>query len=70
MKNWYKIPINSRMELLKEYRRQGYSYRDAIDDFESSYKSYGYGGELITPKPINYSNNQLQEIPSRTRNFL
>jgi len=46
MRPWFQIPTKDRMELLKLYKSQGYSYREAIDDFEGSLLKYEGGGGL------------------------
>lgn len=51
MKTWFKIPIKDRIDLLKLYRLQGYSYKDAINDFENVVVKLSNGGTV--PKPNN-----------------
>ena len=67
MNDWLNIPVKTRIELLREYKKQGYTYSAAKSDFENSYKSYQNGGEITNPKPVVYNNIQLQEVPSSTR---
>jgi len=67
MSDWLNIPVKTRIELLREYKKQGYTYSAAKSDFENSYKSYQNGGEITNPKPVVYNNIQPQEVPSSTR---
>ena len=67
MNDWLNIPVKTRIELLREYKKQGYTYSAAKSDFENSYKSYQNGGEITNPKPVVYNNIQPQEVPSSTR---
>lgn len=41
---WHKLPVKDRMELMKTYKKGGYSYREMVDDYNSSYKKYADGG--------------------------
>lgn len=51
MRPWLQVPVKDRMELLRLYKSQGYSYRDAVDDFENSLPKYEGGGTLTSQIP-------------------
>lgn len=67
MNDWLNIPVKTRIELLREYKKQGYTYSTAKNDFENSYKAYQNGGEITKSNPVIYNNIQPQEVPSSTR---
>jgi len=54
---WYKLPIDKRMELMKTYKKGGYSYSDMIKDYNDSYEKFEGGGtydDKPKPKPSPY----------------
>jgi hypothetical protein len=51
MKNWMKLPVRDRVELMRHYKENKVSYKDAIKDFETSQGFHQlpiaqYGGNL------------------------
>ena len=46
MKQWLKIPREQRRELRQAYKKAGYSYMEAIKDFETELPKYQDGGSL------------------------
>jgi hypothetical protein len=51
MRPWFQLPVKDRMELLREYKKLGYSYSNAVKDFEDSLPKYEGGGTLTSQIP-------------------
>lgn len=58
MRPWLEIPTKTRIGLLREYKKMGYSYTQAINDFETSLQKLQSGGLLETSSMLS-----VQEIP-------
>lgn len=41
---WHKLPVKERVDLLRSYKIGGYSYRDAINNYNDAYKKFAQGG--------------------------
>ena len=52
---WHKLPVKDRMSLMQTYRDGGFSYRDAVKDYNDSYQKFGNGGATL-PKKDKYGN--------------
>lgn len=48
---WYKLPVKERMDLMRTYRKGGYSYSDMVKDYNDSYEKFGNGGKKGEDKP-------------------
>ena len=48
---WRKLPIQGRVGLLRDYRKQGFSYKDAVADFEDYVAKFQAGGEVKVDAP-------------------
>lgn len=42
---WYKLPFEKRAELMRTYKKGGFSYNDMVKDYNSTYEKYQQGGE-------------------------
>ena len=42
---WTKLSADKKSELMKAYKKGGFSYRDMIDDYNTSYEKFDLGGE-------------------------
>ena len=63
MKNWRKLSIQDRVDLMASYRELGYSRRDAIQDFEKSVSLPKFeDGGFINDTPI-YTDEQVEAFP-------
>ena len=53
--NWHSLPLNDRMELLRMYKGQGFSYNEAIEDFNNSMQEQQmYPEEAIMQEEMDY----------------
>jgi len=43
---WNKLSADKKSELMKAYKKGGFSYRDMIDDYNSSYEEFEKGGKV------------------------
>lgn len=66
MRPWFQLPVKDRMELLREYKKLGYSYSNAVKDFEDSLPKYEGGGTLPSQQPFVTSQSTTQVA---NRNF-
>jgi len=41
---WNKLDIKNKMDLMKTYRKGGFSYNDMVSDYNDSYQKFGNGG--------------------------
>ena len=50
---WTKLSADKKSELMKAYKKGGFSYRDMIDDYNTSYEKFEVGGETddLSQKP-------------------
>jgi hypothetical protein len=64
---WAHLPVGERMELLRSYRKAGYSYREAMYDFEDSLKKYEEGGQIVKEEPIKVE--ELKQEASKNINI-
>jgi len=62
MRPWLQIPTKTRMGLLREYKKMGYSYNQAINDFETSLPKYEEGGEIEKPQTSETFSNLAQNL--------
>ena len=72
MRPWFQVPTKDRMELLRLYKSQGYSYRDAIDDFEESLFKYkeNVSEKLPTQPIVDYNNDKTKKMTELNWSYL
>lgn len=74
---WTKLSADKKSELMKAYKKGGFSYRDMIDDYNTSYEKFEVGGEtflpntgnLIVPKPTAADSAGLLNNTIQLNNF-
>ena len=50
---WKKLPVKERMELMKTYKKGGYSYGGMVKDYNDSFESYKQAGPVAESLPEN-----------------
>lgn len=75
---WNKLHYKQKHELMKSYRNGGYSYREMVNDYNSSYQKFAEGGEKnelspisspTTPVSSSYDNN-VEAYNNKTDQYL
>ena len=63
-KNWHSLPLNDRMELLRMYKGQGFSYNEAIEDFNNFMQEQQmYPEEAVMQESMDYQGqDEMQGI--------
>lgn len=61
MRQWFSVPRKDRIELLKGYKRNGFSYNEAINDFEDSFKKFDEGRFVSESTSVNKKNPLLEK---------
>lgn len=61
MRQWFSVPHKDRIELLRDYKRNGFSYNEAINDFEDSLKKFDEGGFVSESTSVSKKNPLLEK---------